>query len=305
MGSLDLNELKEEVGKLIASTQQAFAHNYADANLQQKLHALLQLKKVLDTQTLPPQQLEAVRNQIRMLAPALPAPTPVQIPAFFPPSSVLPNVTTPQHPPTPTFQHPATAPPMNLAQMLANFRPGAPTVTNPSPAPPLAPATPNLADLIARLSTPPQASSPPNAVALYPPPFSGPSAMSTPVPAPAIPVPAPAPAAAPPTNLAQLLASFNKAPAAGSAAPTPLPFNPVLPAQIPNLSQLLAQSQPGGAAPPPLNNASWLSNALSGLPNAGTPSDPTPRGSGPMTRQPSAIVNGPNDVALTTASMKQ
>ncbi|KAK7182979.1 hypothetical protein DPSP01_010296 [Paraphaeosphaeria sporulosa] len=298
MGSVDLNELKEEVGKLIATTQQAFALNFSDPSLQQKLNALLQLKKMLDTQTLPPQQLEAVRNQIRALAPP-PAPTPVQMPAFIPP----PIVHTPQQPPTPTFQPPATAAPVNLAQMLANFQ-SPPAVMNPSPAP--APAAPNLADLIARMTTP--QSSTPNPAPFYPSPFPGPSG-STPVPAHPIPASAPAPAAtpvpAPPTNLAQLLASFNKPSAAAAAAPTPPPFNPALPPQIPNLSQLLAQAQPAGAAPPPPNNASWLLNALSGLPNAGTPSNPTPLGSEPMTRQSSAPVNVHNDVELTTASMKQ
>ncbi|KAF9731811.1 hypothetical protein PMIN06_007806 [Paraphaeosphaeria minitans] len=291
MGSVDLNELKEEVGKLIATTQQAFALNYSDPSLQQKLNALLQLKRMLDTQTLPPQQLEAVRNQIRALAPP-PAPTPVQMPAFVAP----PIVQTPQQPPTLTFQPPAAAAPMNLAQMLANFQ-SPPAVTNPSPAP--APAAPNLADLIARMTTP--QSSAPNPAPFYPPSFPGPSA-STPVPAPA---PAATPVVAPPNNLAQLLSSFNKPSAAPPAAPTPPPFNPALPPHIPNLSQLLAHAQPMGPAPPPPNNASWLLNALSGLPNAGTPSIATPIGSESMTRQSSAPVNVQNDVELTTASMKQ
>ncbi|KAL1601627.1 mRNA 3' end processing factor [Paraconiothyrium brasiliense] len=305
MGSVDLNELKEEVGKLISSAQQAFAHNLADTSLQQRLNALLALKKMLDTQTLPPQSLEAIRNQLRTIAPP-PAPTPVQMPAFVPPASIPPTVPIPQQPPTPTFQPPASAPPVNLAQMLANFRPGAPAVPNPSPAP--APATPNLADLIARLSTPPQASSTPNVAPFYPPPFPAPTAMSTPVPAPAIPAPAPAPVVTPaapaPANLAQLLASFNKSSAATPAAPTPPPFNPALPAPIPNLSQLLSQPAGTTVAPPP-NNSSWLLNALNGLPNAGTPSNATPLGSEPMTRQSSAPVNALNDVELTTASMKQ
>ncbi|KAL5430549.1 hypothetical protein PMIN07_007842 [Paraphaeosphaeria minitans] len=291
MGSVDLNELKEEVGKLIATTQQAFALNYSDPSLQQKLNALLQLKRMLDTQTLPPQQLEAVRNQIRALAPP-PAPTPVQMPAFVAP----PIVQTPQQPPTLTFQPPAAAAPMNLAQMLANFQ-SPPAVTNPSPAP--APAAPNLADLIVRMTTP--QSSAPNPAPFYPPSFPGPSA-STPVPAPA---PAATPVVAPPNNLAQLLSSFNKPSAAPPAAPTPPPFNPALPPHIPNLSQLLAHAQPMGPAPPPPNNASWLLNALSGLPNAGTPSIATPIGSESMTRQSSAPVNVQNDVELTTASMKQ
>lgn len=301
MGSVDLNELKEEVGKLIATTQQAFALNYNDPSLQQKLNALLQLKKMLDTQTLPPQQLEAVRNQIRALAPP-PAPTPVQMPAFAPP----PTIHTPQQPPTPTFQPPAAVTPMNLAQMLANFQSPPPAVSTPAPAP--APSAPNLAELIARMTTP--QSSTPNPAPFYLPPFPGPS-VSTPVPAPAIPTPAPAapPVAAPTTNLAELLASFNKPSVATPAAPTPTPLNPALPPPITNLSQLLAQAQSAGPAtappPPPPNNAAWLLNALNGLPNTGTPSNATPLSSEAMTRTFSAPINVQNDVELTTASMKQ
>lgn len=319
MDSLDLNELKDEVARLIASTQQAFAYNLADANLQQKLNALLALKKVLDTQTLPPQQLEAIRNQIRALAPA-PAPTPTpSMPAFAPPASVPPVISTPQQPPTPAFQPPVSAPPLNLAQMLANFRPGAPVVAVPSPAPAPAPAPvvaaapapspapPNLADLIARLATPPQQSSTPVAAPFYPPPFPGSTTISTPVQMPAIPAPAPSatpvtPAPAP-ANLAQLLASLSKPPAATSAAPSHS-FNPALPTQVQGLSQLLSQHG-GTAAVPTPNNPSWLLNALSGLPNANTPVNATPLGSEPMTRQSSAPVNFLNEVELTTASMKQ
>ncbi|KAJ4289753.1 mRNA 3' end processing factor [Kalmusia sp. IMI 367209] len=297
LGSLDLDELKAEVGKLISSTQQAFAYNLSDTSLQQKLNALLALKKVLDTQTLPPQQLEAVRNQIRALAPA-PAPTPAPIHMFIPPASVPPVVHTPQLPAAPAPQPPASAPPLNLAQLLANFRPSAPSVPNPPPAP--APSTPNLAELMQRISTPPQPSSTPAIAPFYSSPFSGAPMISTPVPAPAIPAPALAaiPAATATTNLAELLASINKPGAATPATPTsmaPLP-------QVLSLPQML--SQPAGGAPAPPNTA-WIVNALSGLANSGTPSNVTPLGSEPMTRQSSAPTNVLNDIELTTASIKK
>lgn len=304
MDSLDLNELKDEVSNLITNTQQAFAYNYADTSLQQKLHALLALKKVLDTQTLPPQQLEAIRNQIRASAP--PAPVPAPVSAFAAPAPLQPINVTPQPPPTPSYQPPASAPPMNLAQMLASFRPGAPSVvaspSTPVSAPAAASTIPNLADLINRLSTPPQQASTPVMPPFHPPLFPNSTAISNPNSAP-VPAPTATPSAPAPANLAQLLASFNKAPAAAPMTPTPS-FNHNLPPQVQGLGQLLPQS--GSTAPPPnTTNAAWLLNALSGLPNAVTPSNATPVGSEPMTRQSSAPANLLNEVELTTASMKQ
>lgn len=302
MSSDDLQDLKGEVAKLISNTQQAFAFNPADANLQSKLQALLALKKVLETQTLPPQQLEAVRNQIRNLAPTptpTPAPAPAPLPTFVPPSAT-PSAIPPPQLSVPTFSPPASAPPIDLAQILANAKnllPPASTVT-PAPVPPPAPApaTTSLADLLRGIPLPTQTSSTPAITPFQPPPFSSPPTVSTPVPAPAIPVAAPAQSAAPPANLAQLLAQFSK------PADVPPASIPTLSSQPPPLPQLLSQPPTVGPAP---GSTEWLLNALKGLPMSGTPSNTTPIASEPMTRQSSAPANVVSDIELTTASMKK
>ncbi|EAT90949.2 hypothetical protein SNOG_01300 [Parastagonospora nodorum SN15] len=67
MSSNDLADLKAEIAQLISTTQARFATNFNDPSLRKTLEALLGLKHILDTQTLPPQQLDAV--------PPAPAPT--------------------------------------------------------------------------------------------------------------------------------------------------------------------------------------------------------------------------------------
>lgn len=291
------------MGNLISSTQQAFAHNPADTSLQQKLQALLALKKVLDTQTLPPQQLEAVRNQIKALAPT-PAPMITPMASFIPSVSLPQVMHTPQPPAVPSFAPSTNAPPSNLAQLLASVLPQAPIVTNPSPAPASGPAplTQNLADLLRHVSSPAQSSTPAMAP-FYPPPFAAPQVVSTPIPAPAIPAPAPAPAstptATPAANLAQLLANLSKP----AATPTISQAPPVQPLPLPQApSQSQAPASTGGGAP---STVEWLLKALNGMPGGGTPLSTTPLGSEPMTRQSSGPIGALNDIELTTASMKK
>ncbi|KAF1961485.1 hypothetical protein CC80DRAFT_543833 [Byssothecium circinans] len=288
MSSNDLEDLKAEVGKLISNSQQAFAYNPADTALQTKLQALLQLKKVLDTQTLPPQQLEAVRMQVRALAPP-PAPTPAPAPVFVPPVPFPPPmIQSPHQVAAQTFPPPAANAPLNLAQLLANAT-ARPPVT-PTNIPPQAPATPNLADLLSRMSSPAQPPSIPASAPFYPPPFPMPPVVSTPVQTPNIPASVPPV----PPNLAQLLAQFSK-PGSGSPAPA---------VQPPSVS--MAQFQPqSGAAAPIQGGADWLLNAIKGLPIPAAQINLTPLGSEPMTRQSSAPTNSLNDIELTTASLKK
>ncbi|CAI6330051.1 unnamed protein product [Periconia digitata] len=298
MSSNDLDDLKAEVGKLISNTQQAFAYNPADTALQTKLNALLQLKKVLDTQTLPPQQLEAVRMQVRNLAPP-PTPVPTQtpvpnsssLPNFVPPVSFQPPMIHSPHQNTNSPFPPPSSAPVNLAQLLANARPPAPPVTAMSPAPPMpaAPAMPNLADFLRAVPPPAQSSSTPAVTPFFPPSFPVRPAVSTPIQTPAISTPAPA--TAPTANLAELIAQFSKPPTAPPAQPAQIP-PPQFTPQIPT-----------GA--PTQGNPEWLLNALKGLPFLATPSGSTPLASEPMTRQSSAPTNGVGEIELTTASLKQ
>lgn len=280
MSSVDLADLKAEVAQLVSTTQTSFAHNPADRHVQTKLQALLSLKQVLDTQTLPPQQLEAVRKQVRSLAP-----TPAPMPTFAPPTPVT------GYPPygmppgfAPTGAPPASAPP-DIAQLLAGFRP--PVQSTPQPAPtPQPPATFNLADLLKRVSSPAQSSSVPAPAPFQPPPMAGfPSPITTPIPVPA--VAAPPPAVNPTANLAALLAQFSKQ----GAVPPPISSIPVQP--VPALQQ----------AAPAQGSAAWLLAALGGTSGA-TPVNGTTFGAQPMARQISAPANGSNDIELTTASMK-
>lgn len=285
MSSVDLAELKAEVAQLVTTTQTSFAHNPADRDIQTKLQALLSLKQILDTQTLPPQQLEAVRKQVQSLRP-----TPTPMPTFAPPTPVQgfpPHGMSPGFPPV--GAPPSSAPP-NIAQLLAGFRP--PVQSTPQPAPTPQPPMLNLADLLKRVSSPAQSSSIPAPAPFQPPPFAGfPPPIATPVPAPAATA---SPAAANPTaNLAALLAQFSKP----GAVPPPVPITPVQPVPTPQLPQ-----QPvTGPAP---GSAEWLLAALGGV-SGGTPSNGTPLAAQPMARQISAPTNVLNDIELTTASMKK
>ncbi|KAH7411626.1 hypothetical protein DE146DRAFT_243747 [Phaeosphaeria sp. MPI-PUGE-AT-0046c] len=299
MSSVDLAELKTEITQLISNTQAKFAANYTDSSIRKTLEALLGLKHILDTQTLPPQQLEAVRKQVQALAPP-PTPTPTlppALPAGFPhaayqqPTPVngyssqppaMPGFP-PQFPPVGT---PTNSAPPNVAQLLASFRP--PVSHTPQPAPTPVPGTPSLADLLKRMSSPAQSSSVPAPAPAPPQPPS--SAFFFP---PGQPHPAtPAQSAPPPmTDLAALLAHFSKPGAPPASQPTPMQGTPV------------PQPPPQAAAAPsaPLN-AEWLLKALSG--GSILPPNGTPVPSQPMARQTSAPNNIMDQIELTTASMK-
>ncbi|KAJ8118949.1 hypothetical protein OPT61_g163 [Boeremia exigua] len=286
MSSVDLADLKVEVAQLVATTQTSFAHNPADRDVQTKLQALLSLKQILDTQTLPPQQLEAVRKQVRSLAP-----TPAPMPTFAPPTPV-PAFSPHGMPPgfSAVGAPPASAPP-NIAQLLAGFRP--PMQSTPQPASTPQP-TLNLADLLKRVSSPAQSSSVSAPAPFQPPPFTSfPPPTPTPIPAPAAPA-APPTALNPTANLAALLAQFNKPGAVPPLAP-PAPMQHVpAPQQLP---------PPASSAPAP-GSAEWLLAALGGMPG-GTPTNGAPFAAQPMSRQISAPTNVLNDIELTTASMKK
>jgi pre-mRNA cleavage complex 2 protein Pcf11 len=282
MSSLDLADLKAEIAQLVTTTQASFAHNPSDGDVRTKLQALLSLKQILDTQTLPPQQLEAVRKQVRSLAPP-----PALVPAFPPATPTYPQHALPPSFP-PAGAMPNSAPP-NIAQLLANFHP--PAQQTPPAAPTPNTAAPSLADLLKRVSSPSQSSTPQPAP-FNPPPLSAvPPPMTTPIPAPS--ASAPPQSATPTANLAALLAQFSKPPAAPSGLPPP----PIQGGALPQFPP------PPTNAPPTLGSAEWLLNALSGGPGAlqpnGVPLPPLP-----MAQQPSVMTYRPGDIELTTASMK-
>lgn len=299
MSSLDLADLKAEIAQLVGTTQARFATNYNDVSLRKTLEALLGLKHILDTQTLPPQQLEAVRKQIQALAPP-PTPTPTFPPALpagfsttpYPPLTPNPNFPS-QQPMAPSFPPQfspiggttSSAPP-NVAQLLANFRP--PPQHTPQPAPVPISATPTLAELLQRVSSPAQSNSVPAHAPFQPPPFQFPPQISNP------PAAVPTPTGTPTANLAALLAQFNKP---GAAPPPTSQPTPVQSTPIPQLPPLPV------AAPPALGSAEWLLKALSGV--QGPSINGTTTVSQPMARQTSAPTNIMEQIELTTASMKK
>ncbi|KAF2878311.1 hypothetical protein BDV95DRAFT_478930 [Massariosphaeria phaeospora] len=274
VSSSHLEDLKAEVAKLIATTQNAFASNLADVSLRTKLQALLDLQKILNTQTLPPQQLEAVRKQVQALAPSTPYPNFVPSVPIQPPQQPLP-------------MFPPAGAPVNIAQLLANA--GIPAPPSSTPVAP----TPSLADMLRRVSSPAQPSSTPTPnLPFFLPGFSAPPAIPTSVPA-AVPASAPAQTGTPTANLAQLLSQFGK--------PIAAPALVTAPQQPNSLPQLLAQSP----SAPTIGSADWLINALKGVPASTTPSSSTPFPSASMARQLSAPINIQAEVELTTASMKK
>lgn len=308
MSSLDLNDLKTEIAQLISNTQAKFASNYTDVSLRKTLEALLGLKHILDTQTLPPQQLEAVRKQIQALAPP---PTPVPsfppaLPAGLSPVTFSQPNPAPGYPPAglpslapsfpPTGAPPSSAPP-NLTQLLASFRPAQNT---PPPVPAPSTGTPSLADLLKRVSSPAHSSSVPAPAPFQPPPFPAfPPTVSTPVAAQPAVAPAPAPSGTPTANLAALLAQFSK-PAAAPLASQPTPAPAPAPVPAPAISSFPPQTITGL---PALGTAEWLLKALSGT--QPLPTNGASFASQPMARQTSAPTNILEQIELTTSSMKK
>jgi pre-mRNA cleavage complex 2 protein Pcf11 len=159
-------DLKAEVAQLVSSVQARFAANYTDVSLGKTLEALLGLKHILDTQLLPPQQLEAVRQQVKGLAPP---PTPTHVGGWAPPAPY--NTPAPYNPPVPySAPAPYNAPVPTPTPYSAptNYNTPAPfkfpaDASTPVPVPEPVPtpnpmtmpmSTTNLAQLLARFSTP-------------------------------------------------------------------------------------------------------------------------------------------------------
>ena len=140
--SLNLDSLHRDIEVLIARTKEDFVRDISNAELQTRLKALVDLQSVLRNQQLPPEALQAVRNQVRDLQmsqrPQMQAPTslPVQNPVQNPMQSAFPG-----HPPIPysTPVQAQYAPPPQIVQ----------TQPTPEPANQQPPSTATLASLLA------------------------------------------------------------------------------------------------------------------------------------------------------------
>ena len=107
--------LKRDIEDLIKSMQQDFAQNYQDAGLGARLKALLDLQHILRSQTLPPDQIQAVRRQVtevqenqRRAAQAAFVPRSVPTPQQFPPPQSSIPAQASYAPPPPANQPPST-----------------------------------------------------------------------------------------------------------------------------------------------------------------------------------------------------
>lgn len=165
----DLGALHRDIDNLIGTTRTEFAHNPMDPNIQQRLKALLDLKNILSTQQLPPDQLQLIRDQVSKLAPQpAPVPTPQSLPMHLatPVSASAPVPAAPL--PTPVNNPPASAPgaqpPFNFSALLQSGRLAeivqAAAQQRQTPTPPVAPPAPvvppSLASLLSgAMNTPP------------------------------------------------------------------------------------------------------------------------------------------------------
>lgn len=64
----NVDKLNQDIQNLIVATQAEFSQNPHDASIQTRLKALMDLQGVLQTSTLPPDQLELIKNKVTELA---------------------------------------------------------------------------------------------------------------------------------------------------------------------------------------------------------------------------------------------
>ena len=209
-----LDALNHDISNLIAAARTEFAAHPYDHSVQQRLKALLDLQSILQSQTLPPDQLDLIKGQVAQLsratrpprspvpAPSAPIVPPLQAPAplaqpppslhsLFPPNALaalLASVPTAQQsPPTPTPAPPQPTLPVSQPPSLFNLIPTG-TAPGVNHAPPQAPGeSPLLASLRAAGMLPPL---PPAVTATATPaarwgrgPWEGPVRWSSPSPA--------------------------------------------------------------------------------------------------------------------------
>ena len=162
--SQNIELLHRDIEGLIRATQDEFAISPYDAGVQTRLKALLDLQSILRSQQLPPDQIQAVRNQVNVMQAAQAAPRPITIPIITPTPPVsmpyAPPVQLPYQSSTPS-QAPPPVPSTNyLAGLLASVErskslqtgnPYTPPPVTSAPLVPHIPAVPEENPLIARL----------------------------------------------------------------------------------------------------------------------------------------------------------
>lgn len=218
--------MSKDIQNLIVATKAEFSHNPHDASVQNRLRALLDLQGIVQSTSLPPDQLELIKNKVtelaavnmRGLSAQNSTPTPATVPPQAPPAP--PVAVTPS--PAPVVPAPGSVTldsllgPGALAALMAR-QSATPQNATPTPTPPYA--------NVAIRSPPPTHIEPPK-----------PAAAPAPSPAPAAPAQAPNPLA-----LLDQLRLAGMLPAATPPAPpvAPPPAS-ILPA---NIASILASTK--------------------------------------------------------------
>ncbi|KAL8853361.1 MAG: hypothetical protein Q9221_001837 [Calogaya cf. arnoldii] len=155
----DLNALHRDIDNLISTTKLEFAARHWDTGLQTKLKALLDLQSIMRNQQLPPNQIQAIRDQVSQLAQMQPPATPT--PGQPTTSMLLPNpVSTPTAsaypiPPPSTSQPPTDIQRLFDSNALAEILASAARAKQSTPVPSVAASIPPPANPPAVTSLPP------------------------------------------------------------------------------------------------------------------------------------------------------
>ncbi|KAI9844515.1 MAG: hypothetical protein M1838_002163 [Thelocarpon superellum] len=177
--------LNQDIENLIASARTEFAMNPYDPGIQERLKALLDLQSILQSQSLPPEQVRMIKDQVaqlsasgrsqpqpaaQMAAPAAPPPEQPPMSSLFPPNALAALLAS-VNPPAPS--NPPPSGPGPVASQPLSFIP--PSLPASAPAP--GGESSLLASLRAAGMLPPVATPPPRAPA-NPPAYGG-AAAST------------------------------------------------------------------------------------------------------------------------------
>ncbi|KAI4153992.1 MAG: hypothetical protein L6R39_001469 [Caloplaca ligustica] len=237
----DMAALHRDIDDLISTTKHQFAARHWDTDLQTKLKALLDLQSIMKSQQLPPNQIQAVRDQVSQLAQTT-QPAPALPPAPMPLPNPVPTPVPPTYPaPSPL---PSSQPSADLQSLISSNA---------------------LADILASAARAKQTTPIPSTLPNVPPPQYSPETASQ-----APPNPAPTPSSSTTSLLANLHALGMLAPstsASNGAGPTGPPTSLYPPPQ--QIIRNTPPMQPANPARPPLAevfNGVELTNASLKIP---------------------------------------
>ncbi len=273
-----LETLHNDLVALISIARTEFAGNPYDQGVQQRLKALLDLQTILQSQHLPPDQLQLIRDQVAQLSSGGPSPSAnVSSAPLAPPAPALPALPVP--PATATAPYPL-APPAPLHESLSQA-----SAPLPSMQPMQSLLTPNaLAALLSSVT---------NSTAAVPPPAPPPPLPPQPQSQPAMPQP---------------FISITQPVLFGQPQPQSL-LSPVAPGPQPLPGAALLESlRAAGLLTPSLGSAMGRPQSLPTAPTYSTtaqkPSTPVPMLEPAQYQAERGFLEPPEAVELTAASLK-